>query len=432
MGEPVNTRFPDEEMKRRRLAWKEWGLSHEAVPFRLGERHRKQLTEAVPALHRAAVAVTNAFLETPHVREQFGYRSAQEAAILTHPGYPDLIPLGRLDSILTPDGVKFLEYNTDGTAGWHYTSGITALWREREGLPPEERPLVERLVDTVLTCWERWQGRKSDSPNVALVDWEGVGTRPEQEAIRDRFRGRGLRCTLEDPSQMWWKGGALRGSAGPVDLAYRRVVSEELFSGEGRAPEFLEAYAAGGFCCVGGFCTDPAWSKILFALISDPQNEAWFGEQDREVLKRCVPWTRLVTDAPTEWEGKAVSLRDLAEREQGRLLLKPARSYQGAGVTAGPLVDAETWKSAFARASLEPGRWVLQEFVQPVWWEDSATGVSGYLQVGEFTLRGEWAGLMARICESPIINPQVAERFLPIAEELGEEKCDVEGLGLEP
>jgi len=404
--------YPDDELKRRGLAWRQWALAHEPVPFSLTPVQRALLAEAVPALHRAALAVTRAFVEEPSLRPLFGYTPEHEAAVLADPGYEPVIPVGRMDSFLYPDRVKFLEYNTDGTAGWHYSAGMSALWRERRGLLPEAVPLPERLLAGIRACWDGWKGKTTDSPRAALVDWANVGTAPEQESLCAFFNARGLPCTLEDPSEMRFEGGRLVGSRGPVDLVYRRVVSEEVFARSHRAEAFVEAYRAGAFCCVGGFRTDPAWSKILFGIVSDPAHEHLFDAADLPVLRRTVPWTRLV---PRGDDAREVLEKALAGREQ--LLLKPARSYQGAGVVAGPLVAPEAWRHAVERAS-EEGLWVVQEFLEPVEWVHPETGERLYLQVGEFVVTGRWAGLMARVCESAVITPQVVDRFLPVAEEV--------------
>lgn len=413
--------FPEEVLKRRNLAWKQWALAHEAVPFALNDVQRALLSEAVPAVHRAAEAVTRAFLVVPELRRLFGYTADHEAAVLADPGYLPHIPLGRMDSILGPGSVKFLEYNTDGTAGWHYSGGMSALWREREGLPAERYPLVERLVDTVLECWDGWSGPEAGPPRMALVDWPDVGTAPEQQAIVSRFRARGLDCAREDPSTLRFEGGRLVGSRGPLDLVYRRVVSEEVFSQGGRAPALVEAYRAGAFCCVGGFRTDPAWSKVLFAILSDPRWASLFDPADLPVLRRTIPWTRLVGRGEAEFEGRVAPLRHLALECRGRLVLKPARSYQGTGVTAGPLVSEAVWRDAVERAFAE-GLWVMQEFLEPVVWTHPGTGEELFLQLGEFVLKGRWAGLMARVAEDAVINPQVIDRFLPVAEEVPWEK----------
>jgi hypothetical protein len=142
--------FPDKELLDRNLKWRRWPLAHYAVPFTLAKTQRALLARAVPAVCRAAEAVVAAFSEDKALRALFGYASERERFILKEPGYGPLIPLGRLDAYLYRESVKFMEYNTDGTAGWHYSGGLSALWRERAGLKPERSlsiPLRQVLLE---------------------------------------------------------------------------------------------------------------------------------------------------------------------------------------------------------------------------------------------------------------------------------------------
>jgi glutathionylspermidine synthase len=407
--------FPDKELLDRNLKWRRWPLAHYAVPFTLTEAQRALLARAVPAVCRAAEAVVAAFSEDKALRALFGYASERERFILKEPGYRPLIPLGRLDAYLYRDSVKFMEYNTDGTAGWHYSGGLSALWRERAGLKPESAPLEKRLLEALLACYGRWS--KGASPNtIAIADWRNVGTRPEQEALRRFFESRGFQASLEDPSNLRHEGGRLIGSRGPIDLLYRRVVSEELFARIGGVKGFVDAYWHGAFCCVGSFRTDPAWSKILFVVLSDPKWRFLFTKADGKVLSEVIPWTRLVCPEMAD-TAKGKELRAQLLLDRGHYLLKPAHSYQGAGVTAGALVSPEAWKSA-VNLAFSQGTWVAQEYLEPVPWQPPHDGPRHFLQVGAFTAMGRWAGLMARVCESPVITPDSIDKFLPVGEEV--------------
>ncbi len=414
-GRGIVDQFPGKELLDRNLQWRRWPLAHYAVPFTLSETQRALFSSAVPAVCRCAEAVVAAFSENAGLRAFFGYTPEREKFILKEPGYRPLIPLGRLDAYLYRDSVRFLEYNTDGTAGWHYSGGLSALWRERAGLKPESAPLEKRLLETLLACYGRWS-KGARPQRIAIADWRNVGTRPEQEALRLFFEAQGFQAGLEDPLALRYEANRLVGDGGPVDLLYRRVVSEELFARGARVKGFLDAYLNGAFCCAGSFRTDPAWSKILFAVFSDPKWRRLLSEADGKVLSEVIPWTRLVRpELAGTAEGK--DLRALLLSDRGQYLLKPARSYQGAGVTAGALVSSEAWTRAVAHA-FSKGAWVAQHYLKPVAWQPPSGGGLHYIQVGAFVTMGRWAGLMARVCESPVITPDSVDKFLPVGEEV--------------
>jgi hypothetical protein len=407
--------FPAEELLRRGIAFGGKALPVLAWPFSPDRATLSSIAEGVSAVARAAEIVCDAFARDERLRAFYGYGALQESCILKDPGYRPLIPLGRLDSFLAGGEPRFMEYNTDGTAGWHYASALTGIWRDREGLPPEARPLPDRLLDTLLRCFRQWDRRGVQRPSIAIVDWRDVGTRPEQEALAARFSARGYPCRVADPRELRLEGGRLAGDAGPVDLVYRRLVSEEAFERAEEIRPFLDAFLSGAACFVGAFRTDPAWSKLLFAVLSDPAWEQLFPADLAAALPRWVPWTRRVRPGEVFFEGERAEMAELLIARKGRFLLKPERAFEGRGVMAGASCPAARWAEA-VHGALASGGWIAQEYVRA-----QASDVPGhgraFLQVGEFVLEGKLAGFLPRVSPTRVITPRVRERYCPVGVE---------------
>ncbi|MEJ2366911.1 MAG: hypothetical protein P8Z49_00810 [Acidobacteriota bacterium] len=404
--------FDRELLLERNLAWNDRPMTVFPIPFRLSARQRALLETSVPAMVRGAEAVADAFVRDAGLRESFGYGPLQEKCILADPGYLPQIPLGRLDSYLYEDSVQFLEYNTDGTAGWYYQSALDRLWKERLGKPAPRVPLEGRLFQTLMACFRQWDRKGVTSPRIAVVDWNEVPSRHELQALASSFSALGSPATVEDPRGLNIKNGRLVGTEGPVDLVYRRVVSEELFQQPEQVRPFLEACCEGLVCCVGGFRTDPVWSKYFMVLLSDPRFEQHFSAGDRRIYREVVPWSRRVAPEETPYKGQATFIPDLLKANRERFILKPERSYQGEGIVAGPYSDDANWRSSVDRA-LDEGGYIAQEFLSPVVWKHSIQGERYYLQVGEFVLNGAWAGIMPRVCPEPIVNRHTVDSFIP-------------------
>jgi hypothetical protein len=366
----------------------------------------------VPALYRASLAATARFVQDPAFRRMFSFGGLQEECILRDPGYEPDIPLGRMDCFLKDEGVKFLEFNTDGTAGWHYTWALNALARERLGLQPEPFPLPDRLLGTLVKAHTLWSGGDRRKPRIAIVDWDDVGTRSEQEALASSFGRAGYPTTLEDPRALRFEGGKLLGPSGPVDLVYRRVVSEELFARASEARPFLDAYLAGAACFVGSFRTDPAWSKTLFAVFSDPAFRAGLSPGDLASLQETVPFTAPLTEGVVTYRGVTYDTMKLLRDERPYFVVKPARGYGGRGIRAGALTQAREWES-FLKKSLTQEGWILQEFVEPPVHPIPHGEGFGFLHVGIFVLMGALAGIMARLTQTPLLSSEVREIWLP-------------------
>ena len=221
----------EEILRSRGLTYKDMTLGVAMIPW-LPTNHQTELLKgAIGAVYRAAQQATKRFVTDEETRKLFGYGKLQEEHILADPGYQPHIPLGRLDLHLFEDHLKVMEFNTDGTAGWHYAAAIHGLAREKLGLKAESSPLPLLLLQTLLRCFRNWDKEGIGNPRIAIVDWEDVPMVAEQQAICDLFAERGFPTTLEDPRNLRLEGGRLTGSKGPIDLVYRRLVSEEAFAG---------------------------------------------------------------------------------------------------------------------------------------------------------------------------------------------------------
>ncbi len=363
MNQPCHP-WTDDDLISRGISYRGFGLPVSHLPFKPTEGELALITERTAAVSAAAELAVAAYAADPSVRRLYAYGPLQEACIMRDPGYRPLIPLGRWDSFLFPDGPRFMEYNTDGTAGWHYTTALTALWREWAGLPPQAAPLTGRLLDTILFCFRQWDRRGVERPRIAIVDWAEVGTRADQDGIAAFFTAAGFPTTVEDPRALKLEGGRLVGPAGPIDVVYRRLVSEEAFRRAEEIRPFLDAYLEGAACFVGSFRTDPAWSKTLFVLLSDPAFSYLWPERLKPHIEASIPWTRDLRPGPTRYKVEELDMVDLLLSRRDQFILKPSRGYEGRGVLLGSLTAATEWRQAVMGA-LERGDTLVQEMLRP-------------------------------------------------------------------
>jgi hypothetical protein len=107
--------------------------------------------------------------------------------------------------------------------------------------------------------------------------------------------------------------------------------------------------------------------KAFFAVLTDAKNAALFSTEERELIRRHVPWTRVVQDVKSEYNGKPIELLKYIWKRQKDLVLKPSDEYGGMGVTLGWGTDASRWERAIEEAlpggkkAKAHGCWIVQE-----------------------------------------------------------------------
>jgi uncharacterized circularly permuted ATP-grasp superfamily protein len=107
--------------------------------------------------------------------------------------------------------------------------------------------------------------------------------------------------------------------------------------------------------------------KSCFEVFTDPElAERFLTVEERQVARRHVLWTRIVSDRRTvSPAGERVDLLEYARRERESLVLKPNRSYGGEGVLVGPAAAQSEWDGALDRVLVARDRWVVQQ-VAPI------------------------------------------------------------------
>ena len=416
MGNEPEKPWSDEELKRRGVGYGKkalWVVDH---PYRPSEYDISSMSRYVSAVWKAAERVTESFGRDERLKALFGYGPLQTRCILKDPGYRPIIPLGRLDAFVVDGTPRFMEFNTDGTAGWHYSSALTALWREHARLQAEASSLDDRLLATIIACFRRWDKKGVERPRIAVVDWDTVGTLPELNALAAGIGDAGFPVSIEDPRGLRLSSGRLVGSQGPIDIVYRRLVSEEAFARSEEIRPFLDAWLSDAACFVGGFCTDPAWSKTLFVVLSDPSYADLFPAELKADLDECIPWTRALVGGPVMYGGRLVDMENLLLERREEFLIKPARSYEGRGLLAGAHSSRDAWESGVKEA-LRAKNSIAQAFLRPD--PESVPGLGRvFIQPGAYVLEGKLAGYLPRMSPTELITPGVAEYYCPVGVEV--------------
>lgn len=371
--------------------------------------------EACLLVISATIKLGAAMLRDERLMEPLALSSREKTLASVDPGYDAVSAISRLDAFLSPEGLHFIEYNAETPAGGAYTDALTALFMK---LPVVTRFLAESghslqtfdtrhsLTDLLLACYRSWGGR--DEPHIAIVDWTGLPTAYEFELCRSYFEAQGVASSIVDPRALEYDGRVLSHEGQPIRLIYKRVLVHELLAREDEVRPLLQAYEDGAVCMVNSPRDKLFHKKAIFALLTDERYQSLLTVEEREAVRRHVPWTRRVTDSTTTFGGKTVDLLDLVRRDRDRFVLKPNDDYGGAGVAVGWEGSDGEWDAMLQKA-LE-GAYVVQERV-PVARATFPEMVEGKLTLRElsvdmdpYIIAGEADGFLTRVAGTTLLN----------------------------
>jgi len=282
--------------------------------------------------------------------------------------------VARCDFIDTPGGLMCCEVNMAANlGGWHHR-----FWNERylrhpvimdlcarEGITPGIRDVLatfcEHMIDDALDSGVIEEGGELNVVMALNGPTEGA-RRHIAEGYTELLRRTGRGVT----GQLWLSTAPaeeLTLREGDVYMGERRV---HVFYGFTPAPpslQVLRSQLAGRIRVYNGGLTQMWVDKRNLALLSENEGlEAW-KEEERELIRDHIPWTRLVSSRTTTWRGAEVQFPGFLLDHRDDMVLKPGLGAGGKDVYVGRYLAPDAWE-ARVREAMEEGRWIVQERVE--------------------------------------------------------------------
>jgi uncharacterized circularly permuted ATP-grasp superfamily protein len=387
-------------------------------PFFLSPEDEQRVRNVAETMAELGERVATAALGDAELLGQFHLRDEELRLLRLGKNAGPASTASRLDAFLLPDSLKFAEYNGESPAGAGYTETLAEIFRElpvmREFASSYEihsYPLSAKLLDALLMSYLDWGGT-TKRPQVLITDWREVPTWSEFEILKARFERMGVPVELADPRDLHFDGKHLTANGKKIDLVYRRVLMNDIVARAAECKVLVDAVAANAVCMANHFRCKIPHVKAFFAVLTDERNAALFSFGERELIRKHVPWTRVVADVRTAHHGEPVELLAFLRNERDNLVLKPSDEYGGSGVTLGWESSEAAWDETIEKAmTTSRGCWIVQEripirrevfpWIQPgggVEFRDMLVDFAPYL------FRGKVSGFLTRLSATGLAN----------------------------
>lgn len=387
-------------------------------PFFLSPQDEERVRTVAERIAELSERVVVAALDDRHIFAQLHLSEEEERLARIPAGYGPASTASRLDAFLLPDSLKFAEYNGESPAGAGYAETLAEIFNELPMMGQfarkydvERYALSGRLLEALLQSYRDWGG-SAQKPQIAIVDWDEVPTWSEFEILQARFENAGIPTLIADPRQLEWDGKTLLAEGQKIDLVYRRVLINDIVSKPAECSALVKAYTAGAVCVANNFRCKIPHVKAFFAVLTDEQNGALFSLGERELIRKHIPWTRVVRDVKTAHYGGTVELLRFIREQRENLVLKPSDEYGGSGVTLGWETSEAAWDEAIERAlAAENGVWIVQERIpirREVFPYIARAGRVEYrdmlVDFAPYLFRGKLCGFLTRLSSTGLAN----------------------------
>lgn len=351
-------------LKERRLFFGDRALCTVLRPHFYSPEQFQYLKMQTETLLKAFAKTHAACMKDPQMRGQFFLAPWEEEMMQLHP--PEQVPwtTSRLDSFFSLEhgSLQFVEYNAETPAGMAYEDVLAETFLDLSVMEKFQEiyrvtPLSVRghLLEALVQTYRQWNGKDPDHPlQIAIVDWDDVPTKNEHYLSQDWFNAHGCPAIVTDPRNLEYRNQKLWDGDFRVDLIYKRVLGAELFERMGSDNAIFRALRDRSVCISNSFQALLLYKKSSLAFVSDEINQHLFTTEEIDAIHKHIPWTRVVQDRSTTFEGKKVDLLDFISSHREDLVLKPNDAYGGKGVILGWEASPEEWNAGIRTALREP------------------------------------------------------------------------------
>jgi len=355
------------------------------------------------------------YLENKDFRKNFKFSKSLEKLIDIDPGYKNYFPMARYDIFYTdPSNYKLCEINTDGTSAMNETNTLEKIFLESKIIKFLKNyyrikyyELFNSWLQELLVIYKEFGG--NNKPNIAIIDFEGLGTHEEFITFQKCFKEHGYNTIIADPRELVYENNVLYYKDFAIDLIYRRAVTKEAEKRIKEIKPLIAAYRNKDVCMVGPFRSQIIHSKVFFAVIKNKNLNDYLSPEEKEFVKNYIPETYIF-----DKEKHLIK----AKKEKDSFVLKPFDKYSARGVFIGKNYSDDEWKK-IANDCFEKDDYLLQEFCPPpqkeyTVFKDKEPQLEKYNStLGLFIYNEKFKGLYSRIGKNLVIGGSVGYKVLP-------------------
>ncbi len=370
------------------------------------------------------------YFEVPEVREILRVSPVEEEWLRDcwTPAHREANPVfARLDAVVDyttamwKDSIKFMEPNLTGIGGLHIVPTSMGVLADLvvPALLAQDPSIQLRLPDDIRELLlqellEHLDVIGSPDGQITLVDPKYAAEGPDEpEALAAYYQEHhGLSVLHADASELRLSGDDVWYGDSRVHLAYRDASVLDLIELAEEGVDVAPMRTLLRQNRVVSSISAELDQKSCFEVFTDPElSEQFLTVEERQVMRRHVLWTRIVSDRRTvSPAGERIDLLEYARRERESLVLKPNRSYGGEGVLVGPTATPSEWDSAIDRVLVDDDRWVVQQVASIPVKSFHVLDESGQLHVEPFYVVMGFApsrygvALVARASQQHVVN----------------------------
>jgi len=399
-------------------------------PVFVGPDEIKEYQRVTEFIMSSLEKVSNLFYSDPSLEELFQLAPGEDELTKIEHGYDGRIQHARLDAFVVDGVVRFCEFNCDtpGGPGWldlmsEALLQTPAMQKLGEQYDLSYEALMPGILDGLLACYRDWCARKGKKaqakPRIAVTTIPSLDpTNDEIDNIGIWLREQGYDAIVAPAKDCVYEKGKFMVQGKHVELVYRRGAGFWWLKNPDDYAGHKRAYAEGAICMVNPISSKLGGKKSLMAVLQGERMAKHLTEEEKHYVDRHIPWTRLVKEGKTDYQGEKVDMVPFLKENRATMVLKPIGLFGGKDVIVGCDADDELWSQTITKALAE--KYVVQEYIPiptvslPLCSDEGVTFVEKKINMNFYAFNGKYAGGLARVSDSNVINVCAGGGIVPI------------------
>lgn len=309
-------------------------------------------------------------LESPVLLRRLHMLPAERMLAAVPPGCVRSSVHTRMEAYVQNGSVSLQGFDACKPAGFVHSDALADLFLKlpilkefRNGCSIAKVGGSKPFVDAIFTAWREFGGQ--NAPRVAIVELTQQFSSDSTESylFAELLSCSGIAAQVVSPGRLEYSRGRLRAGDFEIDVVIRRLLTQELLAHSDLSHALLLAYRDHAVCVINNFRSEMAQRRDLFELLTDEDVTARLPLADRELIRKFVPWTRVVAHKKTSYKDREIDLPDFIRHEREQLVLRPNEDGGDQRTFVGAETSASEWDQALRAALRRP--YVVQEQAPP-------------------------------------------------------------------
>jgi glutathionylspermidine synthase len=398
------------------------------MPLMFHRREWELLQSTSETLCSILEKTIDALVASPRVRQYLSYEEIPKQWLEVVPGYKRHVIFSCLEGVFNGKFLKFIEFNMDNPSPYASEDIVRRIiathpfYQSLISFPEKEvSPTIhEKLLEAVQTIYKEVKPTSTSKPTIAFLDNKEPPYALDIRLTIDFFNKQGMQAFVADPKDFKLENGISQVGGKRVDIVYRSVRAQDFIEQGTKVENFTKGYLDHSFAMINSFRAVYGNEKSLFSLLSNPDFHHLYTEEEIQVIKNHIPWTRMLSELETQLPSeKKVKLEEFIKTHRKHLVIKPSWGQGGKNVFLGMNIEQPEWDKVVSE-HIGNKDWIVQEYVpiptiaMPTLLEEKVVMENKYFNVSPWVIHGKFAGAICRLSSTPIIAIQAGGAVLPV------------------